>query len=60
VKHSRTRLTPSAAGFTLIELLVVVAILAVVATIGLLALLRARVAANEASPIESLRSIYSA
>jgi len=60
VKHSRTRLTPSAAGFTLIELLVVVAILAVVATIGLPALLRARVAANETSAIGSLRSIYSA
>ena len=60
MKHSRTRLTPSAAGFTLIELLVVVAILAVVAAIALPALLRARVAANETSAIGSLRSIHSA
>ena len=60
MKHSHTRLTPSAAGFTLIELLVVVAILAVVATIGLPALLRARVAANETAAIGSLRSIHSA
>ena len=54
MKQSRTT---SAAGFTLIELLVVVAILAVVAAIALPALIRARVAANEASAIGSLRSI---
>jgi len=59
VKHSRTRLTPSAAGFTIIELLVVVAILAVVAAIALPALLRARVAANESSAIGTVRSIQS-
>jgi prepilin-type N-terminal cleavage/methylation domain-containing protein len=60
MKHSRSRLTTSAAaGFTLIELLVVVAILAVVAAIALPALLRARVAANESSAIASIRSIHS-
>lgn len=59
-KHSRTRLTTSAAGFTLIELLVVVAVLAVVAAIALPALMRARVAANESSAIASIRSIHSA
>src|SRR5262245_59407995 len=58
-KHSRTRLTTSAAGFTLIELLVVVAILAVVAAIALPALLRARLAVDVSCALASRRSIHS-
>ena len=46
-------------GFTLIELLIVVAIIAIIAAIAIPGLLRARVAANEASAIASLRSINS-
>lgn len=46
-------------GFSLIELLIVVAIIAIIAAIAIPALLRARISANEASAIASLRSINS-
>jgi len=44
-------------GFTLIELLIVVAIILIIAAIAIPNLLRARMAANEASAVGSLRTI---
>jgi type IV pilus assembly protein PilA len=47
-------------GFSLIELLIVVAIILVIAAIAIPNLLQARVAANEASAVGSLRTINTA
>ncbi len=44
-------------GFSLIELLIVVAIILIIAAIAIPSLLRARIAANEASAVGSLRTI---
>ncbi|MGC2186327.1 MAG: prepilin-type N-terminal cleavage/methylation domain-containing protein [Terriglobales bacterium] len=48
------------AGFSLIELLIVVAIILIIAAIAIPNLLRARIAANEASAVSSIRTIVSA
>jgi len=47
-------------GFSLIELLIVVAIILIIAAIAIPNLLRARIAANESSAVESIRTILSA
>lgn len=47
-------------GFSLIELLIVVAIILIIAAIAIPNLLRARMAANEASAVSSLRTITTA
>jgi prepilin-type N-terminal cleavage/methylation domain-containing protein len=47
-------------GFSLIELLIVVAIILIIAAIAIPNLLRAKIAANQASAVGSLRTISSA
>ena len=47
-------------GFSLIELLIVVAIILIIAAIAIPSLLRARMSANEASAVSSLRGINTA
>src|SRR6185436_12309495 len=47
-------------GFSLIELLIVVAIILIIAAIAIPNLLRARIAANEASAVSSIRTIVGA
>src|SRR5215472_2232985 len=47
-------------GFSLIELLIVVAIILVIAAIAIPNFLRSRVAANQASAVESLRALSTA
>src|SRR5580704_17578762 len=47
-------------GFSLIELLIVVAIILIIAAIAIPNLLRARMAANEASAVASLRTMNTA
>src|SRR3954462_12804326 len=47
-------------GFSLIELLIVVSIILVIAAIAIPGLLKARIAANQASAVESMRTILTA
>ncbi len=47
-------------GFSLIELLIVVAIILIIAAIAIPNLLRARIAANEASAVGSVRTLDTA
>jgi prepilin-type N-terminal cleavage/methylation domain-containing protein len=54
------RFIPKQKGFSLIELLIVVAIILIIAAIAIPNLLRARMAANEASAVASLRTINTA
>lgn len=52
--------TPKEKGFSLIELLIVVAIILIIAAIAIPNLLRSRIAANEASAVQSMRAINTA
>src|SRR5437660_12702605 len=47
-------------GFTLIELLIVIAIILIIAAIAIPNLLHSRIAANEASAVSSLHTIFTA
>ena len=47
-------------GFSLVELLIVVAIILIIAAIAIPNFLRSRVAANQASAVESLRTLSTA
>src|SRR5436305_12988726 len=49
--------TRASSGFSLIELLIVVAIILIIAAIAIPNLLRARISANEASAVGSMRTI---
>ncbi len=55
-----SRIRTRGAGFSLIELLIVVAIILIIAAIAIPNLLRARIAANEASAVNSVRKIATA
>lgn len=57
---TRTSRFRDAKGFTLIELLIVVGLIGVISAMAMPGLLRARSSANEASAVQSLRTLVSA
>jgi type IV pilus assembly protein PilA len=57
---TQTKRPTSGSGFSLIELLIVVAIILIIVAIAIPNLLRSRIAANEASAVENLRTITTA
>jgi type IV pilus assembly protein PilA len=60
VSRQQPQQARSERGFSLIELLIVVAIILIIAAIAIPNLLRARIAANEASAVASLRALNTA
>lgn len=60
ILRGKERKNKTEKGFSLIELLIVVAIILIIAAIAIPNLLRARIAANEASAVASIRAINTA